>query len=267
MTEPAPPVAGWVTPNEATPLATSPFRSARTRARVLLALLGLNLFAGVLTGLHALQGKGLLAGYLEGTATLAELEAFDALFANSGFIESGLFIVTAITWLAWQSRSVDNIDALGVGPSEFTPRWSIGWWFIPFANIVMPYRVHRDLQRRYQVAFAGGLVLAWWLLYLTMSLASNVAGRIWLAAESYDEVQTGLTLWAGASALTVVAALLAIIVVRRFQAAADVLAAGVARAPILAPEPEPTFDADPAAPDAPVTDAERTRDQSSSPPS
>lgn len=265
MTEPAPPVVGWVTPHDATPVATSPFRSAGTRARVLLALLGMNLVIGVLTALHALQGKGLMASYVEGTATDAELEAFDTLFASSGIVESGLFIVTAITWLAWQSRSVDNIGALGVGPSKFTPRWSIGWWFLPFANLVMPYRVHRDLQRRYQVALAGGLVMAWWLLYLAMSIVSNAAGRIWLAAESYDEVQAGLTLWAVSSGLTVVAAFLAIIVVRRFQAAADVLAAGVARAPIPAPEPEPAFDGDPPAPDAPAANAEPSRDQSSLP--
>ena len=72
--------------------------------------------------------------------------------------------------LAWLSRSVANLEALGVGPGLVTPRWSIGWWFVPVANLFMVPRIVLDVGQRVEVArlalFQIG-VMAWWLAWIS----------------------------------------------------------------------------------------------------
>ncbi|MEA2580780.1 MAG: hypothetical protein QOE83_1672 [Actinomycetota bacterium] len=77
---------------------------------------------------------------------------------------------TTIVWLVWQHRSQTDLFAAGVQGLEFTPGWTVGWWFIPFANFVMPYRTMRELWRRSGAAEAEGPgserpLRIWWGLY------------------------------------------------------------------------------------------------------
>jgi hypothetical protein len=200
-----------------------PFRSAATRSRWLLVLLAINLVVAIVSAVISLSGKGALAAFEAGEAGLTRLESFDAAFSINGQVELVVYIAAAIAWLAWQSRTIDNEAPLGIGPSKYTPRWGIGWWFVPFANLVMPYLVHRDIHERYSggVRSDRWLVASWWLVFILGGIASNVVGRVWLAAESLDELQSGLTLWVLSDLVAALSALLAILLVRRIQALAD----------------------------------------------
>lgn len=242
--QPEPALPGWVAPSAA-PVAASPYRSAGTRAHWLVGLLIANGVASVIAVVLTLSGKGTIVAFEAGAAELADLEAFDSAFAGVGILQLLLYIVTAVVWLAWQSRSVDNESALGVGPSTITPRWSIGWWFVPFANLVMPYRVHREMHDRYHegVATTGRIVVAWWLAWLLENIVTNVVGRVWTAAETLPELQGGLSLWAVSDLMGVVTAALAVIMVRGIQGRAAILAATPAAPATPDREaPVPTFE-------------------------
>lgn len=240
---PEPALTGWVAP-AAAPIAASPYRSAGTRARWLVGLLIANGVASVIAVVLTLSGKGTIVAFEAGAADVADLDAFDSAFASIGVLQVLLYIVTAVVWLAWQSRSVDNESALGVGPSSITPRRSIGWWFVPLANLVMPYRVHREMHDRYHqgVATTGRIVVAWWLAWLLENLVTSIVGRVWIAAETFPELQSGLSLWVVSDLMGVVTAALAVILVRGIQGRANILAvtpAAPATSSSAAPVPAP----------------------------
>lgn len=48
-----------------------------------------------------------------------------------------LFVAGAVAWLIWQRRANLRLRAAGREGLRFTPGWSIGWFFVPFANLVM----------------------------------------------------------------------------------------------------------------------------------
>lgn len=203
-------------------------------------LLVVNLVLAVGAVLVELSGKSAIDAFETGLGSIESLEAFDAQFSAVAFAQVGVYVLAAIAWVAWQSRTIDNEDALGIGPSPISPRRSIGWWFIPFANLVMPYRSHRDIDRRYSsgAASRGWLVPAWWTMFIVGGLVANGVGRLWEAAETIEEVQTALTLYVVSDALTIVTAVLAITMIREIQSRALGRAAVIATQPIVGSEPD-----------------------------
>jgi Domain of unknown function (DUF4328) len=237
---PGPPTtfADQMTWQQAASRGPSPFRTATTRAKVLLGLLWANLVLSLMACAIDVWGWWLIDGFLPGRSTVEDLERFDGVHAAAGLAETALFIATAIAWLAWQSRTVDNEAPLGIGPSRWSPAASIVWWFVPFANLVQPYRIHRDMYGRYLggAGVAAGLVLWWWLAYLASSLLANGAGRLWLAVETLEGLQSGLVLWFVADLATAIAVFPAVMLVSRIQRRSEVLASSV-DAPSSPPAP------------------------------
>src|SRR5687767_1807482 len=43
-----------------------------------------------------------------------------------------LLILTAIVFLTWEHRANSNLRLLGVLDPEFSSRWAVGSWFVPF---------------------------------------------------------------------------------------------------------------------------------------
>jgi Domain of unknown function (DUF4328) len=229
----AAPEVGWVSSTMTEPGGPHPYRSASTRARVLVFFLGANAVVSVVAALIVMYGKAALQAFEAGTGGIEGVQTFDDLFGTFGLVE--LVIATWIAWLAWESRAVDNVYPLGAGPIAFTPNWAMAWWFIPLANLVMPYRVHRDLHRRYGVRIGGWLVLAWWWAYLINNVFGTLVGRMWQAAEGFDQLQTALTMYLASEGLTILAATLAIVLIVGIERRAGALARRVQAesAPIL----------------------------------
>ena len=67
---------------------------------------------------------------------------------------------TAICWLIWQHRAQANVWAIPspVKP-DTTPGWAVGWWFVPVANLVMPFLAVRELSRRSAGSQRSALIL------------------------------------------------------------------------------------------------------------
>jgi hypothetical protein len=202
-----------------------PYRSGATRAKVLVALLWISFASSVIACAMNVWGWLTIESFLAGGATIEDLESFDVAFGGYAFVEIGIFIATAVAWLAWQYRTIDNEAPLGIGPSPWRPAVSVIWWFVPFANLVQPYRIHRDVWRRHLGANGSALVLVWWITWIVSSIVSNIAGRIWLVVETLDTIQVGLIVWLVADILTAISALPAIALVNRIQRGADALAA------------------------------------------
>jgi DNA-binding CsgD family transcriptional regulator len=47
-------------------------------------------------------------------------------------------VVVQILLLIWVYRSARNLLTLGIQGIRYSPGWAVGWFFIPFANLIMP---------------------------------------------------------------------------------------------------------------------------------
>lgn len=98
-----------------------------------------------------------------------------------------LFGATAVCWLVWLHRAYGNLVLMGTRKSQYTPAWAVGWWFVPFMNLVRPYQIIKDLLLRsaggnglesVKESERPGILVWWWGVYITTGLLGGVIG-IW----------------------------------------------------------------------------------------
>ncbi|HXF57452.1 MAG TPA: DUF4328 domain-containing protein [Actinomycetota bacterium] len=123
------------------------FRPAGARARAAAALVGL---VGAISTAEAaleLAHIGVLRRFRDRLAPLAEVRASEARIATLEGLGALALLAAGLAWLLWQHRAHANLWALGVPGLRFSPGWAVGWWFVPLANLVMPYLAVRELRR------------------------------------------------------------------------------------------------------------------------
>jgi len=87
------------------------------------------------------------------------------------------YVGAAISWLAWLSRAIDNVPALGGGRPSTSPRGTVMAWFVPFVNLAKPYWILRDLHDRLAVPGRRSAPLrAWWVCWLPTGLNLTLIG-------------------------------------------------------------------------------------------
>jgi hypothetical protein len=102
----------------------------------------------------------------------AQAEARDARNRLLGIIELALALAALIALLLWVYRANRNARALGAQGMTYSPGWSVGWFFVPFANLVMPYLVVREIWKastpdageHWRQARVSPLFGSWWAL-------------------------------------------------------------------------------------------------------
>jgi Domain of unknown function (DUF4328) len=138
----------------------------------------------------------------------------------------GLFTRTAtiVVFLVWLHRAYNNLPSLGVPRPDYSSGWVIGSWFVPLLNLVRPYQIVKYIWNKSDpetVSVGGGYydagsnftLKAWWGFWL----ASNISIQIYGSAEKPgDYVAAGLV-GIFSSCLTIIAACLAIAVVREIS--------------------------------------------------
>ena len=100
-----------------------------------------------------------------------------------------LFLAAAIAFLCWLYRASANAHALGATDLIVKPGWSVGWFFVPLANLAMPYVAVRDLwkasarPRDWQAERAPAAIALWWALWLLTGISGAAGFRL---ASDYD---------------------------------------------------------------------------------
>lgn len=67
-------------------------------------------------------------------------EARNAWLVTIGFVQTGLYVVTALCVFVWTYRMNRNVRRLGARGMRFSPGWSIGSYFIPIVGLWKPYQ-------------------------------------------------------------------------------------------------------------------------------
>jgi hypothetical protein len=104
----------------------------------------------------------------------------------------------------WMHRCYRNLPALG-SRGHFSPAWAAGCWFIPIANLVLPYVAVRDVwaASRPGERWNAALVAGWWIAWLAAWALMIAHGR--LPWRGYVELMSaGLMAAAGALFICIV---------------------------------------------------------------
>jgi hypothetical protein len=86
-----------------------------------------------------------------------------------GYLHFGAVVLTVL----WTYRVYSNLEGVGVTDRRFSPAWAAASYFIPVANLFIPYQVLSETTTVTSTAAKspGRLLLVWWLAYLGAYLA------------------------------------------------------------------------------------------------
>ena len=163
---------------------------------------------------------GVISDYKNFSASRSDLMSADDLVGTANGIFAILFLATATVLIIWQWRGAMNNEVLGRIRPRYTPGWSIGAWFIPIANFVIPVRIFQDLwqgadstNRNFQDwrGLRRWSVIGWWW---TFYVAGSVLRFTVSGDRTLDQVRTADRVNSVGSVLLAVAAVLAIFVIR-----------------------------------------------------
>lgn len=143
-----------------------------------------------------------------------------------GLAHIGLFPSTAVLFGMWIHRANRNARALTTEPMQFSPGWSVGWYFVPIMNLFKPYQAMKEIWEvsgrwRRPDSQGGGSSSPlpwWWAAWVLSGVVGQAAFRASLRAESLDELLVSSWITLGGDILDVPLALLALLVVRGVHA-------------------------------------------------
>ncbi|MFG2295822.1 DUF4328 domain-containing protein [Streptomyces sp. NPDC048603] len=175
----------------------------------------------------------------EGPGAGRELDSADRMLIVVGGAQGVPILATGVVFLIWFYRV--RVNGGMFRPDGFfrrTSGWAVAAWFLPFANLVMPYGIAKDTWHASTQYGPGGEyrevatapVTAWWTAWAVGSVFDYIADEVYGVAESAEQVRSAALFGAVGDLLILAAALLAIRFVQRLTAMQQVMSAEGPRA-------------------------------------
>lgn len=225
------------------------YRSPRVLAYLTMISLGSLLITNVLSLIFGfgeiffqqtfeLDGGEYMSVWFLGIALISILELF-------------LYVATATMFLIWLYRVYTNLTPLRAPDREFTPGWAVGWWFIPFANLVKPFQVVREAWQQSDPDFDPELNFMpnsiftptffgfWWAFWILSNISNNISSHL---IDDNGQAMEGFALVTIISSIfSMIAAILAILVVRSISTRQDERYQNLFKMQVYSPPPPPDF--------------------------
>jgi hypothetical protein len=122
-----------------------------------------------------------VAGILH--VTTPQANVIDITFAITVFGCIGLYFISAFCTARVTFRLMKNAHALESDEQLISPGWAVGWYFIPFANLVMPARAVGQIWRttfkhRGEPEKGSAIIGWWWASWLISGLVLSASDAI-----------------------------------------------------------------------------------------
>ena len=180
-------------------------RDPRDLGRVLVAWLYARIAAAVLglvSDVLQLQGLSRIPSSTPTSFsdTLPGMETADMVMGLSGLAILVTMLVSGFLTLKWIYRVNMNSHTLATG-LRVSPPWSVGWYFVPFANLIKPFQAMDDSWRvsvsplSWKAEDTPSLLRWWWGLWLAVSFLDNAAFRLQIRLT--DAGQAMIVAWLG----------------------------------------------------------------------
>jgi NADH:ubiquinone oxidoreductase subunit 2 (subunit N) len=206
------------------------YESGHLRALLVITFLAL----GAAVNLLSLIVNVALTGTLDNADDPNAVYEFDeslteVLYVLVALLHILVFVITAVLFLMWLHRAYRNLPALGAQTLETTPGWAVGYFFIPFANLVKPFHVVREVWNKSDPqaesyegfgSYSSGtpaLVGWWWAFWIIANVATRIADRVAGDSETVGGMIIAARLGIAADLLFFVASVLAIMVVKKID--------------------------------------------------
>ena len=240
------PASGYGTPGYGTPgygyapaAQVKPLKGLSTALVVLLAIAGLASIWAAVAFFNRASVVDDVTGF--GSVTFQDLEDADSQVSGAVGLFGFSLIATGVLWVIWQFRYATNAQALR-GSYGLAPGWAIGGWFIPIGNFVLPQLQLFQAAKASDPNLPAGqpaasgrapsLVPAWWVAYDLAAVLFTVGSFMRPDNESLDfdldQFIQADRISAFASLIYIVAAVIAILMVRALTDAQTRAAASVA---------------------------------------
>ncbi|MFD1151756.1 DUF4328 domain-containing protein [Saccharothrix hoggarensis] len=181
-------------------------------------LVGITVVSDVLVTAWVWRLRDVLDDYLHDLVGEAELNGELAASAALGILNTALYVATGVVFVVWLWRVRLNADLIAPHASPYRRSWVI-WGWLPIVSLWIPRRLVADAwdvsRTRHESAGGHGLVNLWWGLFLGYQVLDRVADRLLARSETVDGLGTGAQVLTLATALSVPAAVVAVLVVRR----------------------------------------------------
>lgn len=138
----------------------------------------------------------------KGQETASEVSTNDPVQGIIGLLQSGLGIVTGITFLKWIYRAYKNIQGFDAEGLRFSPGWAVGYYFIPILSLIRPVQVMSEIwrasedPRSWPLRPGSWVIASWWTLFLLYTGVTQVSLEIAIQASTNDQ-------WTLAAALAI----------------------------------------------------------------
>ncbi|MFJ8011250.1 DUF4328 domain-containing protein [Streptomyces sp. NPDC096339] len=211
----------------APPVPHGVLRSPKGLATALTWLLGAAAVAHLFSAGAGAYERSWLQGFA-GNTHFDDLEfgVSPALTILAGLLQLLTVLPTVVVFIIWFHRVRSNGGIFR--PDAFTlgSGWAIGAWFVPVANLFLPCRIALQTWRASTQRGPDGsdrtepatLPASWWVVWVLAAIAGRVFSRIYMEADTVDELLAAGLLGVAADLVTVIAGVLAILFVRRLTA-------------------------------------------------
>lgn len=101
-----------------------------------------------------------------------------------------VFILAIVAVCVWIYRANQNLHRANLDNIQHTSGWSVGWFFVPFANLVKPANVMSEIVKgtnkftgkfstaAWQSQKTNSFVILWWVCYLFSGFLSNISAKM-----------------------------------------------------------------------------------------
>ena len=168
----------------------------------------------------------------------SEIEASDNRQLVVTVVQTAVFFAAAFFFIRWLHHAYRNLRPLGAGNLRYASATAVWSWFVPILNLWRPKQVINDVWRasdpeapadQSEGAWWGTrpplLFAVWWFVWIVLNFVYNVATRLFLRAETIEELQFASLVTTVSDAISVLGGLLGLAVVRRTTARQEARAA------------------------------------------
>ncbi|HSC76883.1 MAG TPA: DUF4328 domain-containing protein [Pseudomonadales bacterium] len=143
----------------------------------------------------------LLSDYQNGVYTSQEQAVADGETSDNrqhvlGIAYLLVFIISGFLILRWIHRANFNARQLGAQGMQFTPGWSIGYYFIPILTLWKPYQAMKEIWQasnnpnNWSSEKVSPIVGLWWFLWIISNMLGQAIFRMSNSAKEIPELMS-----------------------------------------------------------------------------